>query len=61
MKSLLDKAIETKELNGELILHSQAILRGCDNVLSMTVSDCKVPTRLKILRNTYTSYLRTVK
>ena len=24
MKSLLDKAIEIKELNGELILHSQA-------------------------------------
>ena len=38
MKSLLDKMIETKELNGELILHSQAILK-----------------------NTYDSYLRTVK
>lgn len=61
MKSLLDKAIETKELNGELILHSQAILRGCDKVISLTVSDCKVPTRLKILRNTYASYLKTKK
>ena len=61
MKSLLDKAIETKELNGELILHSQTILRGCDNVLSMTVSDCEVPTRLKIVRNSYASYLKTKK
>ena len=61
MKSLLDKMIETKELNGELILHSQALLRGCDKVFLYTFSDYKVPTGLKILRNTYASYLRTVK
>lgn len=61
MKSLNDKSIKSEELNGELILHCQAKMRECDKVISWTVTPLENPVRLKILRNTYASYLKTKK
>ena len=61
MKSLNDKSIKSEELNGELILHCQAKMRECDEVISWTVTPLENPVRLKILRNTYASYLKTKK
>ena len=61
MKSLNDKSIKSEKLNGELILHCQAKMRECDKVISWTVTPLENPVRLKILRNTYASYLKTKK
>lgn len=61
MKDLNCKSIESEELNGELILHCQAKMRECDKVISWTVTPLENPARLKILRNTYASYLKTKK
>lgn len=61
MKSLNDKSIKSEELNGELILHSKTKMRECDKVISWTVTPLENPVRLKILRNTYASYLKTKK
>ena len=51
MKSLLDKMIETKGLNGELILHSQDKMRKYNKVISMIVTPLENPVKLRICRN----------
>ena len=61
MKNLNGKLIESEKLNGELILHCQVKMRECDKVISWTVTPLENPVRLKILRNTYASYLKTKK
>ena len=61
MKSLLDKAIESEEITNEMVLEAQAKMRACNKVISLTVTPCENPVRLKIVRNTYASYLKTKK
>lgn len=61
MKSLNDKSIKSEELTIEMMLEDQAKMRECDKVISWTVTPLENPARLKILRNTYASYLKTKK
>ena len=61
MKDLNGKSIKSEEFNAELILHCQAKMRECDKVISCTVTPLENPARLKILRNSYVSYLKTKK
>lgn len=61
MKSLNDKSIKSEELTIEMMLEDQAKMRECDKVISWTVTPLENPVRLKILRNTYASYLKTKK
>ena len=61
MKSLNDKSIKSEELTIEMMLEAQTKMRECDKVISWTVTPLENPVRLKILRNTYASYLKTKK
>ena len=61
MKSLLDKAIESEEITNEMVLEVQAKMRVYNKVISLTVTPLENPVRLKIIRNTYASYLKTKK